>query len=146
MMPPRVAHTLAADPPSLAAQSVTEELLSWCATQQRLRHTNIASPLSVVMSTAGVPVYILYELPCTSAPTLDAHMRVRGSCNLRELLELAEDVFSALAYCHTIPSVYIGELSFANVLVYSTRGSSVFYKVAPSVDAQVAQGILECTR
>ena len=68
-------------------------------------------------------------------------MRMRGSCNLRELLELAEDVFSALAYCHTIPSAYVGELSVANVLVYSTRGGSVCYKIAPAIDVQITQGV-----
>jgi serine/threonine protein kinase len=116
-----------------------DELLQEARLLASLRHENIVLLRGVTMHPEhGHVQWFVTEL--ADSGSLEAWVSARGRLTLEELLDLLRSVMRALVYLHSrTPAVLHREIKPANVLVFTSSGGSIVWKLGDVGIAKVLQ-------
>jgi serine/threonine protein kinase len=111
-------------------EHAAQELLQEARLLQSLRHDNIVTMRGVTMHPEhGHVQWLVTER--ADGGSLEAWLSARGVLTLAELVDLLRSVMRALVYLHSrTPSVIHRNVKPANVLVFTTLGGGVAWKLA----------------
>jgi serine/threonine protein kinase len=119
--------------------AVAEELLQEARLLHSLHHDNIVQLRGVVMHPEhGHVQWLVMEL--ADGGSLETWLSARGRMARFELLNLARSVMQGLAHLHSrMPAVQHREVKPSNVLVFTTPGSGIVFKLGDVGTAKVRQ-------
>jgi serine/threonine protein kinase len=120
-------------------ERVAAELLQEAQLLASLRHENIVQLRGVTMHPEhGHVQWLVTEL--ADGGSLEAWLADRGRLTLAELLDLLRSVMQALVYLHSrTPAVIHRDIKPANVLVFTSYGGAITWKLGDVGIAKVVQ-------
>jgi hypothetical protein len=126
--------------------ALADELLRAACLQFSLRHANIVLLHGVTMHPEHDHVQWLVTEHADGG-SLESWLAVRGRMTLEELLDLLRSIMRALVYLHSrVPAALHGDITPASVLVFTSFGGGITWKLADVGIAKVLKSQARASR